>query len=108
MERERNLLGQGVECKMTTSHMLDLKEPGCGTLSCCITSLNKHLLHLVFLPSLSVSTCSKEEDSQTAEMAGGVVPCRVVSVGAPARPEQLHVRGAQDRGGHCGVWHGPR
>lgn len=50
---------------------------------------------------------SKEEDPQTAKMAGRVVPCGLVCIRAPSCPEQLHVRGAPNRGGNCCVRDGP-
>lgn len=51
---------------------------------------------------------SEEEDPQTSEMAGRVLPRRPVCVRAPSCPEQLHVRGAQNRGGHRRLRDGPR
>lgn len=57
---------------------------------------------VILLPSLS-----QEEDPQASEMAGGVLPRRLVCVGAPARPEQLHVRGAPHRRGDCCLRDGP-
>lgn len=51
---------------------------------------------------------SEEEDPQTSEVAGGVLPRRLVCIRAPACPEQLHVRGAQNRGGHRRLRDGPR
>lgn len=52
-------------------------------------------------------TLSQEENPQAAEVAGGSLPRRPVGLRAPPRAEQLHVRGAPDRGGHRGVRHGP-
>lgn len=52
-------------------------------------------------------TLSQEENPQAAQVAGGSLPRRHVGFRAPPGAEQLHVRRAQDRGGHRGVRHGP-
>lgn len=59
-------------------------------------------------PAVLLLPFSQEEDPQTPEMAGGVLPRGLVCIGAPPCPEQLHVRGAANRGGDRGVRDGPR